>query len=275
VGLAESCYEVIEDLLAKVEELLAGCECEEGCPACVHSPKCGSGNKPLDKAGALLLTRALLGKEELGAGAQEEPPPPPPPRIVKARPRAELRLGVLDLETQRLADEVGGWKNSHLMRVSVAVLYDSASDSFEDYAERDLKRLFARLTEMDLVVGFNIKRFDYAVLSAYTTGDLARLPTLDILEDVHNHLGFRLSLMSLAQATLGAAKSADGLQAVQWWREGRLEELAAYCRQDVALTRDLFLHGQREGHLLFERRGQGNLRLPVDWSWETLRQRFK
>jgi DEAD/DEAH box helicase domain-containing protein len=275
VGLAESCYEVIEDLLDKVEELLAGCECEEGCPACVHSPKCGSGNKPLDKAGALLLTRALLGKEELGAGAQEEPPPPPPPQIVKARPRAELRLGVLDLETQRLADEVGGWKNSHLMRVSVAVLYDSASDSFEDYAERDLKRLFARLKDMDLVVGFNIKRFDYAVLSAYTTGDLARLPTLDILEDVHNHLGFRLSLMSLAQATLGAAKSADGLQAVQWWREGRLEELAAYCRQDVALTRDLFLHGQREGHLLFERRGQGNLRLPVDWSWETLRQRFK
>ncbi len=276
VGLAESCYEVIEDLLAKVEELLEGCPCEEGCPACVHSPKCGSGNKPLDKQGALLLTRALLGKLDLAAeAALEKQVPPAAPEIITRKALPELRLGVLDLETQRLADEVGGWKNSHLMRVSVAVLYDSAGDRYEDYSERDMKRLFARLAGMDLVVGFNIKRFDYAVLSAYTTQDLGRLPTLDLLEDVHNHLGFRLSLMSLAQATLGAAKSADGLQAVQWWREGRLEELAAYCRQDVQLTKDLFYHGQREGYLLFERKEKGLLRLPVDWSWESLRRRFK
>jgi DEAD/DEAH box helicase domain-containing protein len=52
VGLSERGFEIIEELLAKVEELLAGCDCEEGCPACVYSPKCGSGNKPLDKEGA-------------------------------------------------------------------------------------------------------------------------------------------------------------------------------------------------------------------------------
>jgi DEAD/DEAH box helicase domain-containing protein len=277
VGLAERAFEVIEGLLCKVEELLSDCPCEEGCPACVHSPKCGSGNKPLDKQGALLLTRALLGKEELACPAGEAPPAPAPAIISRPAPRPQdpLRYGVLDLETQRLADEVGGWKNVHLMRVSVAVLYDQASDSFEAYEERDISRLIARLQELELVVGFNIKRFDYTVLSAYTQHDLLRLPTLDILEDVHNHLNYRLSLQALASATLGAAKGADGLQAVAWWRAGEMELLTSYCQKDVELTRDLTCYGQEHGHLLFDRKDQGRLRVPVDWSWPSLRKRFK
>ncbi len=273
VGLAERAYQIFHDLLAKVEELLAGCQCEEGCPACVHSPKCGSGNKPLDKQGALLLTRALLGKLALEAPeAKELACPAPPPR--PARSRAGLRLGVFDLETQRLAAEVGGWHNTHLMRVSVGVLYDSADDACTVFDEHGVPELLARLAQVDLVVGFNCKRFDYGVLSAYTARDLSRLPTLDLMEDVQACLGHRLSLQALGEATLGAGKTADGLQAVAWWREGRLEELAAYCQADVELTRDLFRFGQEQGHLLFTRKEQGVLRVPVDWTWEALRRRF-
>ncbi len=275
VGLAEKAFEVIEELLGKVEELLTGCPCEDGCPACVHSPKCGSGNKPLDKEGALLLTRALLGKETLAAG----PEPAAPPIVVQekepARAGGEMRYGVFDLETQRLANEVGGWRNCHLMRVSVAVLYDQGRDDFQAYAEKEIPRLIQRLGELELVVGFNVKRFDYAVLSAYTAEDLGRLPTLDLLEEVHRHLRFRLSLQALGEATLNAGKSADGLQAVEWWRAGELEKLTSYCQKDVELTRELFLYGQKHGYLLYRRKESRDLlRIPVDWSWQSLRQRF-
>lgn len=284
VGLSEKAFEVIEELLAKVEELLAGCDCEDGCPACVHSPKCGSGNKPLDKDGALLLTRALLGKEELAA----EPAPPTPMIISESESQAnttgEMRYGVFDLETQRLANEVGGWNNSHLMRVSVAVLFDSPAAEYRAYQEREVAGLIKRFSELEMVIGFNVKRFDYAVLSAYTAGDLLRLPTLDLLEEVHRHLNFRLSLQALGEATLDAGKSADGLQAVEWWRAGELDKLRQYCQKDVELTRDLFLYGQEHGYLLYRRkkngkggkaRGEGELlRIPVDWSWESLRKRF-
>ena len=78
----------------------------------------------------------------------------------------------------------------------------------------------------------------------------------------------------LAQATLGAPKSADGLQAVRWWRQGRLEELERYCRRDVELTRDLFRFGQEKGYLLYQRKEGPTLRVPVDWSWPSLRRRF-
>ncbi len=274
VGLAERCFDLMEELLAKVEELLDGCPCEDGCPACVHSPKCGSGNKPLDKEGALLLTRALLGREALASAAQDEAVITPAPEIVLPRIRPELRWGVLDLETQRLAQEVGGWNNAHLMRVSVAVLYDSDDGGFKVFKERDIPRLLEHLAQLQMVVGFNIKRFDYAVLSAYTAKNLGLLPTLDLLEDVSAALGHRLSLQALGEATLGASKSADGLQAVAWWRQGLMEPLTAYCRQDVELTRDLFLYGQRESHLLFCRKDGVRLRVPVDWSWASLRRRL-
>ncbi len=180
--------------------------------------------------------------------------------------RAIRRFCVLDLETQRSAQEVGGWHRADLMGVSCAVIYDSGRDAFLEFLEEDLPDLLGLLASFDLLVGFNIKRFDYRVLSAYTDLDLHALPTLDILEDVHAQLGYRLSLDHLAEVTLGARKSASGLQALKWWKEGRIREILDYCRQDVALTKDVFLHGYQNGHLLFRNKAQAVVRLPVTWS---------
>ena len=274
VGLAERGFEIIEQLLQKVEELLAGCDCEEGCPACVYSPKCGSGNKPLDKAGALLLTRALLGKVDLEE-ATEEPAPMigPDDEDAKSANRSPS-FGVMDLETQRLAADVGGWGNSHLMMVSVGVVYDSRDDACHSYGDSQVASLIKALNQVDLVIGFNIIQFDYKVLSAYTPQKLSQLPTLDLLQDIHRRLGFRLSLQALGEATLNAGKSANGLQAVEWWRNGELEKLTSYCVKDVELTRDLFLFGQENGYVLYIDKQGNKLRIPVDWSWESLKKRF-
>ena len=116
-----------------------------------------------------------------------------------------------------------------------------------------------------LVIGFNVKRFDYHVLGGYTDFNFNAINTLDILEDVYNYLGFRISLAHLAQITLDAKKTADGLQALQWWKEGRMDKIVAYCRQDVRLTRDLFLFGQKNGYLLFKNKADEIARIPVDW----------
>lgn len=60
VGIARRGYERCEELLKFTQELIEGCPCEEGCPACVLSPKCGNNNQPMDKEGALYLLRLLL-----------------------------------------------------------------------------------------------------------------------------------------------------------------------------------------------------------------------
>ncbi|MFB6090383.1 MAG: Zn-binding domain-containing protein, partial [Halobellus sp.] len=59
VGLTESGYDEIEGLLARTGEMIADCDCADGCPACVQSPHCGNANDPLAKAEAVTLLDAL------------------------------------------------------------------------------------------------------------------------------------------------------------------------------------------------------------------------
>jgi DEAD/DEAH box helicase domain-containing protein len=152
------------------------------------------------------------------------------------------------------------------MGVSVAVLYDSGDESFTVYEQQDIPCLAGRLAELDLVVGFNILRFDYAVLTPHAGKvRLHELPTLDLLAKVYERLSYRLSLDNLARATLGAEKSADGLQALQWWKEGSLEKIIDYCRRDVTITRDLYLYGRDNGCLLFTNKAGQCVRVPAAW----------
>ncbi|MBI4790708.1 MAG: ribonuclease H-like domain-containing protein [Chloroflexi bacterium] len=170
-----------------------------------------------------------------------------------------------DLETQRSIQEVGGRENIRLLRVSVAVAYSTATAAFKTYSESQIAELIADLKAATRVIGFNVLRFDYEVLKYYTQERLSDLPTLDLLEDVYNKLGFRVGLDALADATLGVKKSADGLAAIQWFREGKLEQLAAYCCDDVAITKQLFEWGRDHGFLQYPDRQGRKKQVPVTW----------
>jgi DEAD/DEAH box helicase domain-containing protein len=59
IGLAEKAYEILPDLFSSAHELVRDCGCDEGCPSCIYSPKCGNDNQPLDKEAAVLILRNL------------------------------------------------------------------------------------------------------------------------------------------------------------------------------------------------------------------------
>ena len=270
VGLAERAFEVIEELLQKTLVLISNCECDVGCPSCIHSPKCGSGNVPLDKKAAIMTLEMLLDPnaitgESCGADNDIEIVPEKSTRSID-----NYRIITFDLETQRSAQEVGGWQNAHLMRVSVGVTWDSIDKKFEVFYENDMDALVNKLKTADLVVGFNQIRFDYKVLGAYTSEDFSALPSFDILAEIHKVLGFRLSLDRIASATLNKPKIADGLMALKWWKEGKMDKIVKYCTSDVEITRDVFEHGLKEGFLLYEKKPHGVVKLPVEWNIENL-----
>lgn len=382
VGICRKGFQELPTLLAAVADLVDRCPCDGGCPSCIQSPKCGNGNRPLDKRGAhRLIGRLLEGvtseawtaarsavpspvapgaqagvergssaakastEEEAGSGvaALRDPssldPEPseaataatrsrrggrrveprgtslprrasPGDRLSRSRAagggrrgsesaerdsagdasspgpvdaasgiasaqgrrakrasRGAIRSTVLfDLETLRSAEEVGGWNRAHRMGIAIGVVLHLEEGRFETYREERVPELVADLKGADLVIGFNSRRFDYAVLSGYTGEDYGRtLPTLDLLESLHRTLGFRVGLNHLAQETLGRGKSADGLQSLEWVKQGRFDLIEDYCRQDVEVLRDVYLFGRREGYVLIRSRGEERVRVPVDW----------
>jgi DEAD/DEAH box helicase domain-containing protein len=170
-----------------------------------------------------------------------------------------------DLETQKSFQEVGGRENLRLLRVSVAVTFSTTTNDFKSYTEKDVPALIADLKAADRVIGFNLLGFDYQVLKAYTSERLSNLKTLDLLDDIYNRLGFRIGLDALAGATLNANKSADGLAAIQWFREGKIDQLIAYCRDDVAITKQLFEFGRDNGFVMYPDRDRQKKKVNVTW----------
>jgi DEAD/DEAH box helicase domain-containing protein len=59
-GFAAQGYAMAAAWLTATRDAIAACACSSGCPSCVHSPKCGNGNDPLDKPGAIRLLDAIL-----------------------------------------------------------------------------------------------------------------------------------------------------------------------------------------------------------------------
>jgi hypothetical protein len=171
-----------------------------------------------------------------------------------------------DLETQRTANDAGGWDKKRDMGMSVGVTYSTASGEYQIYSEKRVNDLVQELLRADLVVGFNVINFDYEVLMGYTILDLpSQVPTLDLLVEVEKKLGHRLGLDAIATATLGIGKTGDGLDAIRWWREGRLREIAEYCCFDVKVTRLVHEFGRDNKHLLFTDRFQQKRRVDVGW----------
>lgn len=368
-GLCKEAFEKADELFIKVSSLVKGCPCELGCPACVHSPKCGSGNRPIDKAGAVFVVEGCLEAltedraeaekirelplvipEEIPLLAQLSSPAQGGTAFTPASDasrgatttfrqgmeavrvdaltgedgrqnalttqqgavpalresfgessmkktqnghnglltlpgmgessqgeasideaallaRQASSYAVLDVETRYSAKEVGGWHKTAHMGVSVVVVYDSRTGAYTAYGQDEIPLMVENLGGIGVVVGFNITKFDYSVLAPHAQHfDFRRLPTIDLLTCVYRQLSYRVSLDNIASATLGARKSADGLLALQWWKEQKLDLIREYCEQDVALTKDVYWFGKENGHVLFTNKAGQTVRVRATWA---------
>lgn len=172
-----------------------------------------------------------------------------------------------DLETQKTANDVGGWDKKHLMKMSIGVTYSTATGEYRVYQESQVEELIQQLVKADLVVGYNTINFDYQVLMAYTVLDLpSMLHSLDLLVEIEKQIGARIKLESVAQATLGVGKTAEGLEAILWWRQGKIMEIAEYCCFDVKVTKLVHEYGVEHGEVLYDDRFGRPQRVPASWA---------
>ena len=172
-----------------------------------------------------------------------------------------------DLETQRTANDVGGWDKKRDMGISLAVTYSTILGEYQIFTEKNLDALVTQLLRADLVIGFNVINFDYEVLMGYTIVDLPhQCRTLDLLVDIEKNLGHRLGLDAVSNACLGVGKTGDGLDAIRWWRQRKMLEIAEYCCYDVKCTKLVHEYGVSNKRLNYVDKFQQKKTLPIQWS---------
>lgn len=171
-----------------------------------------------------------------------------------------------DLETQKSAAEVGGWDKIRDMRMSIGVTYSTARGDYRIYGEGQVNDLIEELRRADLVVGFNSERFDFAVLQGHNPFfDYEQIPSLDLMLDLQKTLQHRLSLDSIANATLGVEKTSEGMQAIHWYKAGKLMDIAEYCCYDVKITKMVHEYGRTQKQLFYTNRFGKKMSVAVNW----------
>lgn len=166
-----------------------------------------------------------------------------------------MRTVVFDIETANWMSDTGSSDPADLS-IAIVCIWDSETESYSSYLERDLRRLWPILERTDLLVGYNSDHFDIPLLNKYYPGDLTRIKSLDIMAQIYKVTGRRLKLDALAEGTLGEKKSGSGAQSLQWWRAGEIEKVRAYCLKDVALTKGIFDYVLEKGSLKYRELGQ-------------------
>ena len=176
----------------------------------------------------------------------------------------------LDVETKRTFEEVGGFfpEKLGISFVGIAIREGmSGPGELQGFFEKDLPDLFPILETADVVVGFNIDGFDMPSMVNYYSGDIAQIPTLDLMDRIKDSVGHRIGLDAVAKETLGMGKTGDGLDAIKYYRAGQLDKLRDYCLQDVAVTRDLYDHGLNKGQVKFRNKWNRLIECNVNFSF--------
>lgn len=178
-----------------------------------------------------------------------------------------MRKVVFDIETANEFSEVGS-SDPAALDISVVGIHDSETDTYRAYVQDELPELWQIIERTDILIGYNSDHFDVPLLNKYYPGELAHIKSVDLMKAIKDSLGRRLKLDNIAGATLGTKKSGHGLQALEWWREGRVEEVKKYCLDDVRITKELYEYALTNGHLKYTDWNETK-EIPLDVSqWE-------
>lgn len=209
-----------------------------------------------------------------------------PTRIPPEQPNSVMYLtGTLPVNTQTLfydietktwsSDHAGQWDDIHAFGLAVGITWCSCHG--EKVFVDDAPAMYNHLIAHPKIISFNGVSFDNIIIAA-DAGRPKRLldeKSQDLLLDLTSRLGHRVKLDQVAEGTLGRVKSADGLQAVNWWKqyaaeedpdlaEAWLSQIIGYCADDVQIIREVYEFGQANMFVRFVGR-VGVQQVPVWW----------
>lgn len=154
---------------------------------------------------------------------------------------------VFDIETQNFfTDQDVGWDNFAALKISAVGVYSYMQNRYFCFEESEIEKLVELFHGATRLVGFSMNRYDVPVLNFYfqrlniPAPNIWEKERVDLLEEIEMAAGQRVSLSKLAEVNLGVKKDRHGAEAIGLYKEGRMDELKAYCLNDVHLTKELY-----------------------------------
>jgi DEAD/DEAH box helicase domain-containing protein len=169
---------------------------------------------------------------------------------------------IFDTETKDFFTDENGFDPSKF-GVSITSVYFRTVDEnlkeiqgeMKSFWEKDFSEMFKLFEKADRIIGFNSIGFDVPALSPYLPPHWSKLKHFDILDEMKKVEGKRMSLDSIAKATLNATKNDVGENAIKYWNEGTPEALAKlkkYCEMDVEITKNIYDFAVKNKHLKYK-----------------------
>lgn len=281
VGYSEIAFQKFENIVRKALIGIKSCKCkvDSGCPACIQSPKCGNANSLLSKHMGNKVLSFILNSLKYPSENKETLPS----KVINysisyiktdlpnfeengkygkydllKTPLENFKKPlVFDLETQKYSYEVGGWDNAKDMLLSIAVVYDIKEDKMLIFNENNVNSLISLLLSSDIVIGYNIKEFDYKVLSRYDKRfeNIDNIKTFDILNDlIKKYVGdIRISLDNLIRNNITPeGKKTNSSKMPEYFREGKIDQVIEHCKEDVYYTYMIMKKIIEDKHLKYE-----------------------
>ena len=182
---------------------------------------------------------------------------------------ADIKRYAIDIESLKLADEVGGWINKHKMGTAVLCAIDLDTEVeyvfSDDYmGANPLNKLYEFLNG-NIIIGYNIKCFDLRLIQE----ELMKggIPMSDFKIGMVDISRKRISLGSMTTAMFDDAKMMDGADAPKEWKKGgkARDKVVEYCMDDVKKTIAVLRHGLATGYIFYYDSKGDKKRLDVDW----------
>ena len=172
-----------------------------------------------------------------------------------------------DLESQLTAEEVGGWDKTktRLRKFSVAVAFSTIDQRLHIFSEKDIAKLMQLLQSGPVVVGYNIKNFDFEILSGYPKVKTGKIKCLDLMLAIQEKTGQRVSLTDLREANFFEFEPEDYEDSITLWKKGMIYQLIEQCCNDVLAMKQIHELGRSKKKILVNKTHTESALVKVSW----------
>ncbi len=172
---------------------------------------------------------------------------------------------VIDIETKNSFEDVGGKHNLKKLEISLIGVFSYLQNEYLSFEEKEFHIFEKEIKKVGAFIGFATNIFDLPIIEHNFPNSFPKSFSIDILEEIEKQRGHKISLNAMAKENIGIEKNGSGLEAINLYHQGKINQLKEYCLQDVKITKELYEFGLKNNYLVVPSYYSQPVKINLDW----------